>query len=89
MEDLYVDEQERKVRFLDVRAGGFLGAGEKHFLVPVEAVSEVGEGRVTVEPSREQVPGSPSLDAKVVPDARHQREVREHYRDFPHIPLGP
>ena len=89
MEDLYVDEQERKVRFLDVRAGGFLGIGEKHFLVPVEAVSEVGEGRVTVQTNREKVLDAPPLDTKVVPGARHQREVREHYRDFPHIPLGP
>ena len=89
VEDLYADEEERKVRFLDVRAGGFLGVGEKHFLIPVEAVREVGEGRITVEPNREKVLGSPPLDAKVVPGARYQREVREHYRDFSHIPLGP
>ena len=39
VEDLYVDRKEREVRFLEVGAGGFLGIGEKHFLVPVEAVA--------------------------------------------------
>jgi sporulation protein YlmC with PRC-barrel domain len=43
VEDLYADAQERKVRFLDVSGGGVLGLGEKRFLVPVEAVSEVRE----------------------------------------------
>ena len=89
VEDHYGDEEEREVRFLDVRAGGLLGIGEKHLLVPVGAVSEVKEDRITVETGREQVLGSPPLDAKVAPDVRYQREVPEHYRDFPHIPLGP
>ncbi|MDQ3926208.1 MAG: PRC-barrel domain-containing protein [Actinomycetota bacterium] len=39
VEDLYLDAREeglvRAVRFLDVSAGGFLGMGKKHFLVPV------------------------------------------------------
>ncbi len=35
---IYVDTGERKVRFLDAGAGGFLGIGEKHFMIPVEAV---------------------------------------------------
>ena len=44
VEDLYIDRQEREVRFLEVGAGGFLGIGHKRFLVPVEAVVEVAEG---------------------------------------------
>ncbi len=55
VEDLLVDSQEREVRFLDVRDGGFLGilvVGEKRFLVPVEAVTRVTGDRVTIEPGR-------------------------------------
>ncbi len=88
VEDLYVDEEEREVRFLGVRAGGLLGIGEKHFLVPVEAVSEVEEGRVTVEPSREKVLGSPPFDTRVVPGPRYRHEIHEHYRDLPYSPFG-
>ena len=52
VEDLYVDRQEREVRYLEVGAGGVLGIGERRFLVPVEAVTKVSEDRVTVEPYR-------------------------------------
>ena len=40
MKDLYVDTEDEDVRFLDVGAGGFLGLGEKHFMVPMEAVTD-------------------------------------------------
>src|SRR5215208_5346206 len=59
VEDLYADAEERKVRFLDVGAGGFLGLGERRFLIPVEAVSEVREDRVVVAHKRQKVAGSP------------------------------
>ena len=52
VEDLYIDRREREVRFLEVGAGGFLGIGEKRFLVPVEAVVKVSEEWVAIEPDR-------------------------------------
>jgi sporulation protein YlmC with PRC-barrel domain len=68
VEDLYIDRQEREVRFLEVGAGGFLGIGEKRFLVPVEAVTQVTEDRVTIEPERtEKVDGPGPFDTKVAP----------------------
>ncbi len=68
VEDLYIDRKEREVRFLEVGAGGFLGIGEKHLLVPVEAVTEVAAGRVTIEPGRTQkVEGPSPFDTKVAP----------------------
>ncbi len=79
VEDLYIDPQEREVRFLEVGAGGFLGIGEKHFLVPVESVTEVGEVRITIEPDREKVAGSPPFDTTVVaPTTSYQRRRRSH-----------
>ena len=66
--DLYIERKEREVRFLEVGAGGFLGMGEKRFLVPVEAVVEVTEDRVTIEPGRtEKVDGLAPFDTKVAP----------------------
>jgi hypothetical protein len=67
VEDLYIDRKEREVRFLEVGAGGFLRIGEKRFLVSVEAVTQVTQDRVTIEPERTQkVEGSAPLDTKVV-----------------------
>lgn len=80
VENLYIDRQERKVRFLEVSAGGFLGMGEKHFLVPVEAVKEVGEAQITILSGHEKVVESPPFDTKVVPPATdNQRDFYDYY----------
>ena len=75
VEDLYIDRQEREVRFLEVGVGGgFLGIGGKRFLVPVEAVTQVAEDRVTIEPGRaERVAGPAPFDAKVAPTTADDR----------------
>ena len=66
VEDLYIDRQEREVRFLEVSSGGLLGIGEKRLLVPVEAVVEVAEDRVTIEPGRtEKVEGPAPFDTEL------------------------
>ena len=80
VEDLYIDRKEREVRFLEVGAGGFLGIGEKHLLVPVEAVTEVAAGRVTIEPGRTQkVEGPSPFDTKVAPPpAAEERRVEDY-----------
>lgn len=88
VEDLYVDEGEHKVRFLDVGAGGFLGIGQKHFLIPVGALSEVAEDRVVVDESRETVLDTPPLDTDVVPGRQQQYDVGTHYRELPYSPFG-
>ena len=77
--DLYIDEQERKVRLLKVGAGGFLGMGEKHFLIPAEAVASVGEDGVTIDHSREKVAGYPPFDPDVEPESNYQRALYDYY----------
>jgi sporulation protein YlmC with PRC-barrel domain len=81
VEDLYVDQQARQPRFLVVSAGGFLGIGKKHFLIPVKEVSrDVGEDRVTVTQPREKVLNSPEFDPDVgVPDPDLQRAIEAYY----------
>jgi sporulation protein YlmC with PRC-barrel domain len=91
VKDLYVDTEHEDVRFLDVGAGGFLGLGEKHFMVPMEAVTDMSGGGVTIDQSREKVEGSPELDTKGVPEDAYQQEVY-HYYGYPnsrsHYPEG-
>jgi len=79
--DLYVDQQARQPRFLVVSAGGFLGVGKKHFLIPVEEVSrDVGEERVTVTQSRDKVLNSPEFDPGAgVPNPDLQRAIDAYY----------
>ncbi len=75
VEDLYIDPEERKVRFLDVAAGGFLGLGQKRFLIPVEAIVKVYEDGITVNHGREKISESPLLNTKVAPQAPYGRDV--------------
>ena len=81
VEELYVDRQEHLPRFLDIAAGGFLGIGKKHFLIPVEEVSrDVSEGeRVTVNQSRDKVVDSPEFDPDEALKADVQRTIYAYY----------
>ena len=81
VEDLYVDREVRLASYLVVSAGGFLGLGKKHFLIPVEEASrDVGEDRVTITQNREKVLNSPEFDPDVgVPDADLQRAIDAYY----------
>ena len=81
VQDLYVDREVRLVSYLVVSAGGLLGVGKKHFLVPVEEVSrDVGEERVTIMVSRDKVLNSPEFDPDVgIPNADLQRAIDAYY----------
>lgn len=70
VDDLLVDEGEARVRFLRVAAGGFLGIGERHLLVPVDAVTGVDDDRVRVGHPREHVAGAPAYDPTLADDQR-------------------
>ena len=81
VEDLYIDRETRMASYLVVSAGGLLGVGKKHFLVPVEEVSrDVGEERVTVTVPKEKVLNSPEFDLDVgVPAGDLQRAIDAYY----------
>lgn len=64
--DLLTDEVDWKVRFLHVTVGGHLGIGDRHFLIPVEAVERVSGGFVTIGQSREKVRGAPEHDPNIL-----------------------
>ena len=89
VEDLYIERKEREVRFLEVGAGGFLGIGEKRFLVPVEAVTQVTEDRVTIEPERTQkVEGPAPFDTKVAPPPAAEERRADDYASPPYGDTG-
>ncbi len=85
VEDLYVDRQTQEPRFLDVGAGGFLGIGEKHFLIPVEAVGNIAPDRVTLDHDQDKVKDAPAHDREdykrgdFAPDRDYQQEVYVYY----------
>jgi sporulation protein YlmC with PRC-barrel domain len=79
VDDLLIDREEGKVRFLEVGSGGFLGIGERKSLIPIEAVTEVDEYHVYVEKSGEHVASAPVYNPHVVQIEPYLNDVYEHY----------
>jgi sporulation protein YlmC with PRC-barrel domain len=76
--DLFIDDREHKVRFLEVSTGGFLGLGATKFLLPVEAITRITEDTVYVNQSRERVAGAPRYDPTLI-DERYVSDLYGHY----------
>jgi len=66
IDDLFIDESERKVRMVQIRAGGFLRLGERHFLLPVDAITDVTAKEIYVNVTLEHVVGSLPYDPKLI-----------------------
>ncbi len=77
--DLLVDDREKKVRFLLVEHGGFLGFGEKATLIPVDAVAEITKDAVLIDQSRERVAAAPGYDPALVDDRQHHSSIYSYY----------
>jgi CBS domain-containing protein/sporulation protein YlmC with PRC-barrel domain len=83
VDDLLIDERERKVRFLQVASGGFLGLGATKFLIPVDTIVRITEDAVHINQSRARVAGAPRYDPTLV-DERYVNEVYNHYGHSPY-----
>jgi CBS domain-containing protein/sporulation protein YlmC with PRC-barrel domain len=78
VEDLFIDEREQKVRFLEVTSGGFLGLGATKFLLPVDAITHLTVDAVYINQSRERVAGAPRYNPTLV-EERYVSDVYSHY----------
>ena len=78
--NLYVDEDSRQLRFVDVVTSDFVGLERKHHLVPVEVVSDQDPGSITLGVDQETVERAPAFpNPHVGPDEEYQRTIRQHY----------
>ena len=84
VEGILIDEQERRVRFLEIGSGGFLGIGETKRLVPVDAVTRVEEDRVHIDTTRSQVAGSPEYDPDLERDTGYYGDLYGYYGYAPY-----
>lgn len=88
VEGLMLDSHESKVRFLQVASGGFLGIGEKKFLVPVDAITRIDNDHVHVNQSREHLAGAPAYDPDLVTDEDYYANVYGYYGYAPYWTAG-
>lgn len=84
VDGLMIDDAERKVRFLHVAAGGFLGIGEKTFLIPVDAISSIEDEQVRVDQTRERIVSGPAYDPDI---ATQPNSFEDSYGYYGYMPF--
>ncbi len=85
--DLLIDEEHKKVRFLEVASGGFLGLGEAKVVLPVDAISRVDSKHVHVDQTREHIANAPAYDPTLVAES-YYGDVYNHYGYSPFWGMG-
>jgi sporulation protein YlmC with PRC-barrel domain len=88
VDDLLIDDEERKVRFLRVEHGGFLGFGETKSFIPVDAITRITADDVFIDHSREHVAGAPRYDPDLVDDLKYYGSLYDHYGYSPFWGMG-
>ena len=73
VEDLYIYEDAEAVHLLKV------ADDERHFLIPVDAVTTASEDGVDVEQDKDTISRSPEFDSEDVPDPETSRAAYEHF----------
>jgi sporulation protein YlmC with PRC-barrel domain len=81
--DLFIDRSDKRVRFLEVTSGGFLGIGATKFLIPVEAITRISADTVYVNQTRQHIANAPVYDPDLihedVGDDSYYGDVYRHY----------
>ena len=84
VDGLLIDEHEKRVRFLQVGSGGFLGIGEKKRLIPVAAVTAVDEKVHLGATTRDQVAESLEYDPDLVQERDYYSGIYDYYGFAPY-----
>lgn len=90
VEDLLIDLDEEKVRFLVVASGGFLGIGKDKSFIPVDAIKSIDENQteVLLDRTRDQVAGAPAYDPDLADDKSFYEGIYGHYGFSPYWSAG-
>lgn len=79
VDDLMLDAQEGKVRFLVVGSGGFLGIGKDETFIPIDAITSITDEEVRIDQTREHVAGAPAYDPDLADQAPYFQDVYRYY----------
>ncbi|WP_369831104.1 CBS domain-containing protein [Cryobacterium sp. M15] len=79
IDDLLIDETERKVRFIEVASGGFLGIGRDKAFIPIDAIVAITDNEVQIDQIREFVASAPAYDPDLVREREYYGGVLGYY----------
>ncbi len=66
IDDLLIDDREKRVRFMRIASGGFLGIGSQKTLIPIDAITRIDDKVVHINLMRDRVAGAPAYDPQLV-----------------------
>ena len=79
IDELLIDDVEKKVRFARVASGGVLGIGAQRFLIPVELITRVTADTVYIARSCEHLADAPVYDPQVTLDDQRLSTIYGYY----------
>jgi len=87
VDELLIDDSQKRVRFLRIATRGFLGMGGQRYLIPVDAIVNINDLTVVANMTRQRIADAPPYDPEVV-DERYLDRVYEHYGYAPYWAAG-
>ncbi|MCA2219030.1 PRC-barrel domain-containing protein [Jidongwangia harbinensis] len=79
VDDLLIDAEEGRIRFLRVEHGGILGIGATASFIPIDAITRIAEDTVYVGESRERVGGAPQYDPDLIDGSQYYDSLYGYY----------
>ncbi len=79
VDDLLIDEDDRKVRFMRVESGGFFGIGETKVFIPIDAITMITDIEVRINQSQEHVARAPRYDPRFIADRTYLDGLYAYY----------
>jgi sporulation protein YlmC with PRC-barrel domain len=71
VDDLLIDKDDRRVCFIRVESGGFLGMGETQVFIPIDAITMITDVDVWIDQSHEHVSREPRYEPHLVSEQRY------------------
>jgi sporulation protein YlmC with PRC-barrel domain len=88
VDGLMIDESERKVRFLEVSGGGFLGIGDQTVMIPVDSITRIDKDHVYIDQTHAHVAGGPRYDPSLIKDPGFWGTAYDYYGVSPYWSSG-
>jgi sporulation protein YlmC with PRC-barrel domain len=85
---LLIDDAEKRIRFMRIASGGFLGLGKTTFLLPIDAIKRIDADVVHVDQRRDQLASAPPYDPELVDRDEYLQRLYSHYGYSPYWTLG-
>jgi len=71
VDDLLIDKDDRRVCFIRVESGGFLGMGETKVFIPIDAITMITDIEVWIDQSHEHVARESRYEPHLVTEQKY------------------